>query len=100
MAALKDHHEALVVGTGFGGLYSLYRLKQQGLDVIAIETGADVGGTWYWNRYPGARSDVNTHSYQLSFDEDLWQNYTGPNNYFMQAELQNMFRMYPDAQNR
>ena len=91
MATLKTHHEALVVGTGFGGLYSLYLLKKQGLDVIAIETGGGVGGTWYWNRYPGARSDVNTHSYQLSFDESLWQSYTGPNNYFMQAELENMF---------
>ena len=48
MPALEGHHEALVVGTGFGGLYSLYLLKQQGLDVIAIDTGADVGGTWFW----------------------------------------------------
>ena len=93
MATLDgSHHEALVVGTGFGGLYSLYLLKQQGIDVIAVETGSDVGGTWHWNKYPGARSDVNTHSYQLSFDKEIWQNYTGPNNYFMRDELQSMFR--------
>ena len=49
MAPLEGHHQALVVGTGFGGLYSLYLLKQQGLDVIALESGSDVGGTWHWN---------------------------------------------------
>lgn len=92
MAPLKGHHQALVVGTGFGGLYSLYLLKKQGLDVVAIESGADVGGTWYWNRYPGARSDVNTHSYQLSFDQQIWQDFTGPHNYFVQPELEKMFR--------
>ena len=45
---LEGHHQALVVGTGFAGLYALYLLKQQGLEVVAIESGADVGGTWYW----------------------------------------------------
>lgn len=89
---LEGHHQALVVGTGFGGLYSLYLLKKQGLDVVAIDTGSDVGGTWYWNRYPGARSDVHTTAYQLSFDKDIWQDYNGPNNYFLQAELEKLFQ--------
>lgn len=47
----ENRHDALVVGTGFGGLYSIYLLKQLGLDVAAIESAPDVGGTWYWNRY-------------------------------------------------
>lgn len=88
---LEGHHQALVVGTGFGGLYSLHQLKQQGIDVVGIEMGADVGGTWFWNKYPGARSDVCTHAYQLSFDKDIWRTFTGPYNYFKQPELRNMF---------
>lgn len=90
--ALEGHHQALVVGTGFAGLYSLYLLKQQGLDVIAIESGADVGGTWYWNRYPGARSDVESHAYRFSWDKELLQNSPWPNNYLLQPELQSYFQ--------
>jgi len=92
MAELSGHHQALVVGTGFGGLYSLYLLKQQGLDVIAIDTGSDVGGTWHWNGYPGARSDVHTYAYQLSFDKAIWANFNGPNNFFLRNELQTLFQ--------
>ena len=47
----ENRHDALVVGTGFGGLYSIYLLKQLGLNVAAIESASDVGGTWYWNRF-------------------------------------------------
>jgi cyclohexanone monooxygenase len=50
--------DALVVGAGFGGLYQLYRLREAGLKVIVIDAAGDVGGTWYWNRYPGAMSDT------------------------------------------
>jgi cyclohexanone monooxygenase len=49
--------DALVVGTGFGGIYQLKRLLDQGLNAIAIDAASDVGGTWYWNRYPGAMSE-------------------------------------------
>lgn len=49
--------DALVVGAGFGGIYQLKKLKDQGLDAIAIDVASDVGGTWYWNRYPGAMSE-------------------------------------------
>lgn len=49
--------DALVVGTGFGGIYQLKKLRDQGLNVIAIDAASDVGGTWYWNRYPGAMSE-------------------------------------------
>jgi cyclohexanone monooxygenase len=86
------YHDALVVGTGFGGLYELYLLKQLGLDVIAIDTAADVGGTWFFNRYPGARSDVESHVYRYSWDKDLLQNSPWPHNYLLQPELLTYFQ--------
>ncbi|KAH9207142.1 hypothetical protein DL95DRAFT_429251 [Leptodontidium sp. 2 PMI_412] len=64
--------DALVVGTGFGGIYQLKRLLDQGLSAKAIDKASDVGGTWYWNRYPGAMSDTNSFVYRFSWDhEDL-----------------------------
>jgi phytoene dehydrogenase-like protein len=65
--------DAVVVGTGFAGLYMLYRLRRLGLSARAYEAGDDVGGTWYWNRYPGARCDVESMQYSFSFDEQLQQ---------------------------
>ncbi|MCC2655922.1 MAG: cyclohexanone monooxygenase [Panacagrimonas sp.] len=56
-------YDAIIVGAGFSGLYLLHRLRQQGLTVRAIERGGGVGGTWYWNRYPGARCDVESMEY-------------------------------------
>ena len=77
--------DALVIGAGFAGLYQLYCLRERlGLSVQLLEAGAGVGGTWYWNRYPGARCDSESHSYCYSFSEDLtreWQwseRYPGP----------------------
>jgi cation diffusion facilitator CzcD-associated flavoprotein CzcO len=85
-------HDALVVGTGFGGLYSIYLLKQLGLDVKGIESAPDVGGTWYWNRYPGARSDVESYVYRYSWDKGSLQDSPWPNNYLRQPELQAYFQ--------
>jgi cyclohexanone monooxygenase len=65
--------DALVVGAGFGGMYALQRLRGQGLRVRVIEAASDVGGTWYWNRYPGARCDVPSIEYSYSFSEELEQ---------------------------
>jgi len=77
--------DALVIGAGFAGLYQLYCLRERlGLSVQVLEAGAGVGGTWYWNRYPGARCDSESHSYCYSFSEELtreWQwseRYPGP----------------------
>ena len=55
--------DAIVIGAGFAGLYMLHRLRQLKLSVIAFEAAADIGGTWYWNRYPGARCDVESMQY-------------------------------------
>ncbi len=68
--------DVAVVGAGFAGLYLLHRLRGAGFSAVALETADDVGGTWYWNRYPGARCDVESIDYSFSFDpelERLWQ---------------------------
>ena len=67
--------DVVVVGAGFAGLFMLYRLRAMGLSVQVIEAGDDVGGTWYWNRYPGARCDVPTMEYSFSFSEELEQDW-------------------------
>ncbi len=63
--------DAVVVGAGFAGLYLMYRLRKLGLSTRGFEAAADVGGTWYWNRYPGARCDIPTTDYTYSFDPEL-----------------------------
>ena len=83
----ERHHDALVVGTGFAGLYALYLIKQLGLDVCSIEAAPDVGGTWYWNRYPGCRSDVESYVYRYSWDKEHLQTSEWKNNYLTQPEL-------------
>ena len=65
--------DALVVGAGFGGIYMLHKLRNDlGLDAVAIDKAGGVGGTWYWNKYPGALSDSESFVYQYSFDRDLY----------------------------
>jgi cyclohexanone monooxygenase len=79
--------DAVVVGAGFAGMYMLHRLKELGLSVQAFETGDGVGGTWYWNRYPGARVDVPSVSYSYSFSPELEQEWCWPETYSSQEEL-------------
>src|SRR5437588_12910493 len=66
-------YDVVVVGAGFAGMYMLHRLRGLGLSVRVYEQGGDVGGTWYWNRYPGARCDVESMQYSYSFSEELQQ---------------------------
>ncbi|HEX3990873.1 MAG TPA: NAD(P)/FAD-dependent oxidoreductase, partial [Acetobacteraceae bacterium] len=70
MAEQLDY-DVIVVGAGISGLYQLYRLRQLGLSVRVLEAGTGVGGTWYWNRYPGARFDSESYSYSYSFSDEL-----------------------------
>ena len=63
--------DAIVVGAGIAGLYQVYRLREQGLNVRGIEAAPAVGGTWYWNCYPGARVDSPSHVYQYWFSDEL-----------------------------
>jgi cyclohexanone monooxygenase len=64
-------HDVIIIGAGFAGLYMLYRLRTLGVSARVLEAGGGVGGTWYWNRYPGARCDVESLQYSYSFSEDL-----------------------------
>lgn len=80
--------DAIIVGAGFSGLYMLKRLKDQGLSAVVFESGSDVGGTWYWNRYPGARCDVESPYYSYSFDPELEQEWEWTERYPAQEEIQ------------
>jgi cation diffusion facilitator CzcD-associated flavoprotein CzcO len=72
MAALDTQdYDAIIIGAGISGLYQLYRLRQLGMRVRVLEAGTGVGGTWYWNRYPGARFDSESYSYSYSFSQEL-----------------------------
>ena len=64
-------YDAIIIGAGVSGLYQLYRLRELGMAVHVFEAGSDVGGTWYWNRYPGARFDSESYSYGYSFSPEL-----------------------------
>jgi cyclohexanone monooxygenase len=79
--------DAVVVGAGFGGMYMLHRLRGLGLSAQVLEAGAGVGGTWYWNRYPGARCDVESMQYSYSFLEDLQQGWQWSERFAGQPEI-------------
>ena len=79
--------DAVVVGAGFSGMYQLHKLRDMGLSVKVFEAGEDVGGTWYWNRYPGARVDIESMAYSFSFSKDLEQDWVWSEKYSPQPEL-------------
>ncbi len=70
--------DVVVVGAGFGGLNSIHHLLQQGRSVRAFEAGSEVGGTWFWNKYPGARVDIESLEYSYGFNEDVQQEWKWP----------------------
>jgi cyclohexanone monooxygenase len=86
-AGAVGEFDAIVVGAGFAGLYSLYRLRGMGLSVRVFEAGDGVGGTWFWNCYPGARCDVESLEYSYSFSEELEQEWEWTERYPRQPEI-------------
>ncbi|MCF8608171.1 NAD(P)/FAD-dependent oxidoreductase [Gordonia sp. HY442] len=80
-------YEVLVVGAGFSGLYLLHRLRTEGHRVHVVEQAPEVGGTWYWNRYPGARCDVESVDYSYSWDNDLQQEWDWTEKYPAQGDI-------------
>jgi cation diffusion facilitator CzcD-associated flavoprotein CzcO/acetyl esterase/lipase len=79
--------DVVVVGAGFSGLYLLHRLRQHGFSAKVFDAAGDVGGTWYWNRYPGARCDIPTTDYAYSFDPELEREWTWSEKYATQPEI-------------
>ncbi|NKB59695.1 MAG: NAD(P)-binding protein [Alphaproteobacteria bacterium] len=79
--------DVIIIGAGVGGLYAIHKLRQQGLKIRAYEAGDGVGGTWFWNRYPGCRCDVESMEYSYSFDDDLQQEWKWPERYGTQPEI-------------
>ena len=97
--------DAIVVGAGFAGMYMLHRLRGQGMRVRVLEAGSSVGGTWYWNRYPGARVDTETMFYSYQFSSELEQEWEWTERYPSQQELHayarhvaDRFGLWPDIQ--
>lgn len=89
--------DAVVIGAGFSGLYMLHRLRNvMGLSVRVYEAGGGVGGTWYWNRYPGAKSDSDSYIYCYSFDDDLLQEWTWSERYPGHAEIRSYLEHVAD----
>jgi cation diffusion facilitator CzcD-associated flavoprotein CzcO len=87
MAVDRENVDAIIVGAGFSGLYQLYRLRELGLNTRVFEAGDGVGGTWYWNRYPGARCDIDSLSYSYSFSPELEQEWEWSEKYPTQPEV-------------
>ncbi|ABI78502.1 putative steroid monooxygenase [Hyphomonas neptunium ATCC 15444] len=81
--------DALIVGAGFAGMYMLHKLRGLGFNAKGVEAGSGVGGTWYWNRYPGARVDIQSLEYSFGFDEDLEKEWRWSERYAPQPELLN-----------
>ena len=88
MSEEKQHFDAIVIGAGFAGMYALHRLRDElGLSVRVFEAGDGVGGTWYWNRYPGARCDSDSYIYCYTFDDALLQEWEWSERYPEQPEI-------------
>jgi cation diffusion facilitator CzcD-associated flavoprotein CzcO len=82
-----ERYDALVIGAGFSGMYMLHRLRELGRSVVLLEAGNGVGGTWYWNRYPGARCDSESYYYSYSFSDEVQQEWQWRERYAGHAEI-------------
>lgn len=83
----SGHLDVAIVGAGFGGLYAIHRLRQLGLELRVYEAGSGIGGTWFWNRYPGARCDVESMAYSYSFSPELDREWDWSERYASQPEI-------------
>src|SRR3569623_3649915 len=86
-AASRQTYDVVGVGAGFAGMYMLHRLRGLGMSARIFERGSGVGGTWYWNRYPGARCDVESMQYSYSFSDELQQEWDWSERYAPQPEI-------------
>ena len=88
--------DAVILGAGVAGLYQMHQLRAQGLRVLAVDSAADVGGTWFWNRYPGARFDSEAYIYQYLFDEDLYRGWNWSEKFPGQPEIERWMHYIAD----
>ena len=95
-SATNTEFDAIVVGAGFSGLYALQQLREAGLNVLGLEKGTGVGGTWYWNRYPGARTDSTTEVYQYWFSEELLKEWKWSERFAAQEETERYLNFVAD----
>ncbi|HOZ60140.1 MAG TPA: NAD(P)/FAD-dependent oxidoreductase [Nakamurella multipartita] len=91
-----DEFDAVILGAGVAGLYQLHQLRAQGLRVRVIDQATDVGGTWFWNRYPGARFDSEAYIYQYLFDEDLYKDWSWSEKFPGQPEIERWMHYVAD----
>ena len=96
VSATADHVDVVVVGAGFGGLYALHKFRQQNRSVRVFEAAPEVGGTWYFNRYPGARCDVESLDYCYSFSDEMQQEWTWTEKYATQSEILDYIKWVAD----
>jgi cation diffusion facilitator CzcD-associated flavoprotein CzcO len=85
-ASAATEWDAIIIGAGISGMYQLLRLRELGLRVRVFEAGSGVGGTWYWNRYPGARFDSESYSYGYSFSKELLEEWNWSEHFAPQPE--------------
>jgi cation diffusion facilitator CzcD-associated flavoprotein CzcO len=95
-AAPALDYDAIIVGAGMSGMYQLYRLREQGMRVRVFEAGTGVGGTWYWNRYPGARFDSESYSYGYSFSKELLEEWDWSEHFAGQPETLRYLNLVAD----
>jgi cation diffusion facilitator CzcD-associated flavoprotein CzcO len=96
VAESVEQFDAIVIGAGVSGLYQLYRLRQLGLSVRCLEDGGGVGGTWYWNRYPGCRFDSESETYGYTFSKELQQEWDWKEHYSGQPENEQYLNLMAD----
>jgi cyclohexanone monooxygenase len=87
MTSPPEQLDVVIIGAGFSGLYAVHKLRQTH-KVVCLEAGDGVGGTWYWNRYPGARVDIKSVEYSYGFDESLQQEWQWPEVFSAQPDLE------------
>ena len=90
------NYDAIIIGAGMSGMYQLYRLREQGMRVRVFEAGTGVGGTWYWNRYPGARFDSESYSYGYSFSKELLEQWSWSEHFAGQPETLRYLNLVAD----
>ena len=88
--------DAIIIGAGVAGLYQLYRLRELGLRVQVFETGSSLGGTWYWNRYPGARFDSESWTYGYSFSKELLEEWNWDEHFSAQPHTEQYLNYVAD----